>query len=215
LVLTASGFKQRISAQTFTKKGKEMTLSAEEKQQISEIRAHYISAILKRSQNPSGFNESIACLREFEILAHQFYKIIKPHAKRLQTKGEQLNRAGCNPLTLIKLKHDISDCRSMMKKASRMIFDKIFLEFMKSEFAKEPRITSLNFHEDDKTTKTYHRNALFEVNNIHNKNYVIQFSDGRKLTLHTIDDAKVLDQARKEFDNILSELSHPVKSLMY
>jgi hypothetical protein len=188
---------------------KSHTFSEEEQNTLFLVQHYYVQAMLARTHHPSDFDANIASLKGFKTAVHLFLQVLTPHFQKSVDKA-----LGSHSIIfgLFKLGHEAHSSLGMMKEAQKIIYSKQLNQFMKSEFAKEPRITALNAKENfEETTKT--TGGLHSTERVETTKYTITFSDGSELTLNSLEDEKELADAKRAFDEKMQALSN--KSILW
>lgn len=182
-------------------------LKNEEIAQLVNMREKYIAAFKERSdKGPAEFEANIACLKQLRMVSNMWGQVMEPHLKKGLNKIEYAFQHFISLVGMIIANKVAYSKSKIVKEAQKIVFTPELNEVIKTEFAKEPRITGLNYYENnDHTEKT--NNGHHETIDTHIVNCVITFSDGTNLNFHSLEDEQELSRAKELFENKMQELA--------
>lgn len=180
-----------------------MSLSREQQIQVQELRQQYMDIFTRWSKNPTNFEHNIACLQEMRPWLMSYLNMVMPYMEKSLNK---MNGGGF---------FDGLKTAAKAKKAAKIseeIRDALFNnEIVKSHFQKvfamEPRIIGLNANINENHQETLSDNQIISRRDEHNETFIINFSDGSNITLHSLDDPKTLADAKRFFEDKLNALA--------
>lgn len=180
-----------------------MSLSREQQIQVNELRQQYMDIFTKWSKNPTNFEHNISCLQEMRPWLMSYLHMMMPYIEKAQHK---MNDRGffSGLKTAVKVKKAV--------KISEAIRDELFNKEMvrahfKKVFAIEPRIIGLNANVNENHEENIRGNHITSRKDEHRETFMIKFSDGTDITLHSLEDPKALADAKEFFENKLQALA--------
>jgi hypothetical protein len=171
-----------------------------ELEQLAQIREIYIAATKDRSAAPADFDLNIAYLKQLRTATHLWLNVIQPYMeKKLAKKVDEKKHS---------LKFDINFSESKAtKEAKKIIFTPEVVNLCKLAFEREPRIDTVRCEETRHYDEKENYGNITDVSYKTTIDFLIKFSDGFVLTLHSLEDEKELAQARDVFERKMQELS--------
>ena len=182
-------------------------LTEEERKQLICVREIYIAGIKDRSIAPDNFKSNIAYLKQLKTACQIWMSVMQPHMEKVLKKMEHGFQHHINVIVLAILGRAVYSEYNAIEEAQKIVFTSDIKQLVKTEFAKEPRITALNYNENyNRNEKTV--NGHLEISDTDIVDFSITFSDGFILTLHSLDDEQELARARELFESKMQELSN-------
>lgn len=180
---------------------KDNMLSNKEVGVMNIARDKYINAFKKRAVNPSDFDANIACLEDLAHACNYWMAVATPHMEK-ELHAEKKAEESHFSFFKDKAREEALKEMLIIDSAKKLMLDGVET-IIKEEFAKEPRIISLDYHENHKTTENKKGKVISRTNK---DVYTITFSDKSTLILQDLD-PESLAQAKIQFNEKMDELA--------
>lgn len=179
-----------------------------EKSILDDARKIYVDAIVRRSNDPADFNSNIACLKELEKSADLLLSVVGSHVEEQLRAHEKYRKSSLDFFRDRARNRELKETRTI-EDAKKYMLNSSVNEVVKSEFLKEPRITSLNAHPLYEETSVKGR----ITSNTRKCEYSITFSDDTKIALNDLSQAELV-KAKAEFNQKMEQLAASAENTM-
>lgn len=190
-----------------------MRISAEDRRQMHEMGKAYISLLETFASSNFTFDAAIVAMRHMqkEVL-RPMLDLMSRYGEAMCDRANEMNRtSNFNLIKKIKLKSEIHDLKKMLKNLQSEIFPDNSKNRIKELFKDAP-VKNLSVHEKESTNTTTTRSQFGFFAPVTKTTHVldcsVEFSNGKKVSWHTLDDGPELDQVREVYNENLRSLGH-------
>lgn len=179
-----------------------MSLTKYQKTQAAILKQQYMDIFTKWSQDPTNFQHTVSCLADLREFLNIYLKMLESVTEKAQAT---MNRGGLFATFRAgrQMKSGVKD----IKKIAQTIYSADVKKYLADILAKEPRLTGLAISKKENQDQQIRGGMMLFNKVVHVETFSIQFSDNTQVDFHSLDDEKVLADAKKLFENKLESLA--------